>query len=59
MTRMKQSVSYLTITGGLIALMYWIIVLGTKLDQKTLATAAEANTLTNSGSQWTNFINGL
>src|SRR3954462_6330541 len=56
MTKIKQSFSYLTITGGLIALMYWIILLGAKLDQKTVASTADANAVS---SQWNNFLHGL
>jgi Kef-type K+ transport system membrane component KefB len=59
MTKMKQSFSYFTITGGLIALMYWIVVLGTKLDQQTATSAVDATTTASDSSQWANFINGL
>lgn len=57
MTKIKQSFSYLTITGGLIALMYWIIVLGTKLNQQTDATGAAVAAA--DSNQWNNFINGI
>jgi len=56
MTKIRQSFSYLTITGGLIALMYWIILLGAKLDQKTVASTADASAVS---SQWNNFLHGL
>ena len=56
MTKIKQSFSYVIITGGLIALIYWIILLGEKLHQKTAVTTSDANI---EGSQWTNFLNGL
>lgn len=57
MTKIKQSFSYLTVTGGLIALMYWIIVLGTKVNQKADTSGAVETAA--DGSQWTNFINGI
>lgn len=59
MTKMKQSFSYLTITGGLVAFMYWILVLGTKLNQQTVTTAANASADAGGNSQWTNFLTGL
>jgi len=57
MTKTKQSFSYLVITGGLIALIYWIIVLGEKTHQK--ANAITSTDTSSAASQWTNFLNGI
>jgi Kef-type K+ transport system membrane component KefB len=55
MTRVKQNISYITFTGALIALMYWIIFLGTK----HLELNANTPMVEVIHSPWADFLNSL
>ncbi len=54
MKKLKRSIFYVGIIGGFSALMYWIILLGAKLEQNRSIVASQSEK-----SSWTEFIDSL